>query len=104
MMKHELLSINVKFLFLALTLYFNEKCKPHFWVKAISMVANFGSTRSASTSVGHKQKIKFLDLLSPRPPPSGLNCSKMLTIGNANYLKVKNIIFLNNNVNILISC
>ena len=31
MMKHELLSINLKFLYLALTLYFNGKCKPHFF-------------------------------------------------------------------------
>ena len=29
-----------------------------FWVKAISLVANFGLTRSASTSVDHKQEIK----------------------------------------------
>ena len=76
MMKHELLSINVKFLYLASTLYFNEKCKPHFWVNAISLVANFGSTRSASTSVDHKQRIKKSNSLTPRPPPpppSGLN-------------------------------
>ena len=29
-----------------------------FWVKAISLAANFGSTRSASTSVDRKQRIK----------------------------------------------
>ena len=29
-----------------------------FWVKAISSAANFGSTRSASTSIDHKQRIK----------------------------------------------
>ena len=69
MMNHELFSINVKFLYLALTLYFNEKCKPHFWVKAISLVANFGSTRSALTSIDHKQRIKKSNFLNLRPPP-----------------------------------
>ena len=44
-----------------------------FWVKAISLVANFGSTRPASTSVVHKQKIKKSNFLTPRPPLSGLN-------------------------------
>ena len=45
-----------------------------FWVKAISLVANFGSTRSALTSVDHKQRIKKSNSLTPRlPPPSGLN-------------------------------
>ena len=43
----------------------------NFWVKAISLVANFGSTRSASTSVDHKQRIKKSNFLTPRPP-SGL--------------------------------
>ena len=38
-----------------------------FWVKTISLVANFGSTGSASTSVDHKEKIKLFD-----PTPSGL--------------------------------
>ena len=42
-----------------------------FWVKAISLVANFGSKRSASTSVNHKQRIKKSNFLTPRPP-SGL--------------------------------
>ena len=69
MMKHELLSINVKFSYLALTLYFNENVNLIFWVKAISLVANFGSTRSASTSVDHKQRIKKSNFLTPRPPP-----------------------------------
>ena len=40
-----------------------------FWVKAISLVANFGSTRSALTSVDHKQRIKKSNSLTPRPPP-----------------------------------
>ena len=39
-----------------------------FWVKAIFLVANFGSTRSASTSVNHKQIIKKSKFLTPRPP------------------------------------
>ena len=43
-----------------------------FWVKSISLVANFGSTRFASTSVVHKQRIKKSHFLTPRPPPSGL--------------------------------
>ena len=43
------------------------------WVKAISLVANFGSTRSASTSVDHKQKVKCFDpSTSPPPPPLAL--------------------------------
>ena len=42
------------------------------WVKAISLVANFGSTRSASTSFDHKQRIKKSNFVTPRPP-SGLN-------------------------------
>ena len=40
-----------------------------FWIKAISLVANFGSKRSASTSVNHKQRIKKSNFLTPRPPP-----------------------------------
>ena len=40
-----------------------------FWVKAISLVANFGSTGSASTSVVHKQRLKKSNFLTPRPPP-----------------------------------
>ena len=48
-----------------------------FWVKAISLVDNFGSTRSASTSVDHKQRIKKSNFLTPRPPShSGLNVCK----------------------------
>ena len=43
-----------------------------FWIKAISLAANFGSTRSASTNVDHKQRIKKSNFLTPRPP-SGLN-------------------------------
>ena len=34
-----------------------------FWVKAISLAANFSSTRSASTSIDHKQKIEFFYFL-----------------------------------------
>ena len=40
-----------------------------FWVKAISLAANFGSTRSASTSIDHKQRIKKLNFMTPWPPP-----------------------------------
>ena len=40
-----------------------------FWVKAISLAANFGSTRSASTSIDHKQRIKKSNFLTPWPPP-----------------------------------
>ena len=43
-----------------------------FWIKATSLVANFGSKRFASTSVNHKQRIKKSNFLTPRPP-SGLN-------------------------------
>ena len=49
-----------------------------FWVKAISLAANFGSTRFASTSIDHKQRIKksnFLTPYPPPPPPSGLNAA-----------------------------
>ena len=47
-----------------------------FWVKVISLVANFGSTRSSSTSVDHKQRIKKSNFLTPRPP-SGLNARSL---------------------------
>ena len=57
-----------------------------FWVKAISLVANFGSTRSASTSVDHK-RIKKSNFLTPRPPPpSGLNKLHDITQSNENHL------------------
>ena len=48
-----------------------------FWVKAISLVANFGSTGSASTSVDHKQRIKKSSFLTPRPPPPPLALTKV---------------------------
>ena len=38
-----------------------------FWVKTISLVANFGSTGSASTSVDHKERIKKSSFLTPPP-------------------------------------
>ena len=43
-----------------------------FRVKAISLVANSGSTRSASTSVNHKQRIEKSNFLAPPPPPLAL--------------------------------
>ena len=39
-----------------------------FWVKEISLAANFGSTRSTSTSIDHKQRIEFFEPLTPPPP------------------------------------
>ena len=44
-----------------------------FWVKAISLVANFGFTGSASTSVVHKQRFKKSNFLNPRLPPLALS-------------------------------
>ena len=54
-----------------------------FWVKAISLVANFGFTGSASTSVDHKKRIRKSSFLTPRPP-SGLklDVTKVALLGS----------------------
>ena len=59
-----------------------------FWVKAISLAAHFGSTRSASTSIDHKQRIRKSNFQPP--PPAHLKISPLIVFPTAkNFLSSK---------------